>query len=48
MTKSRKLGWNGFIDSNDSLIRTFEELADLKMIPPFKRPESIDVKYHGY
>ncbi|KAM0249167.1 hypothetical protein ACHAQJ_009174 [Trichoderma viride] len=48
MTKSRKQGWNGFIDSHDSLIKTFEELADLKMLPPFKRLQSVDIKYHGY
>ncbi|KAL7941146.1 hypothetical protein V8C42DRAFT_361273 [Trichoderma barbatum] len=48
MNKSRKQGWNGFIDSHESFFKTFKELADLKMIPPFQRPESIDVKYRGY
>jgi hypothetical protein len=48
INKSRKLGWHGFVDSHDSLIKVFEELAELKMIPPFKQPESIDVKYLGY
>ncbi|PON27728.1 hypothetical protein TGAM01_v203495 [Trichoderma gamsii] len=48
MNRSRKQGWNGYIDSCDSFIRTFEELSALKMIPPFKRPEKIEVKHHGY
>jgi hypothetical protein len=48
MNKNRKLGWHGFVDTHDSFLKVFEELADLKMIPPFKRPESLDVKYLGY
>jgi hypothetical protein len=48
MNRSRKQGWNGYIESCDSFIRTFEELSALKMIPPFKRPEKIKVKHHGY
>ncbi len=48
MNKNRKLGWHGFVDSSDSFISTFEELADLKMIPPFQNPEKVDVKYTGY
>jgi hypothetical protein len=48
MNKNRKLGWHGFVDTHDSFLKVFEELADLKMIPPFKRPESLNVKYLGY
>jgi hypothetical protein len=48
MNKNRKLGWHGFVDSHDSLIATFEELARLKMIPPFKKPDNLEVKYIGY
>jgi hypothetical protein len=48
MNKNRKLGWNGFVDTHDGLIKTFEELSDLKMIPPFKKPEELVVKYQGY
>lgn len=48
MNKNRKLGWNGFVDSHDGLILAFEELADLKMVPPFKKPKKLIVKYMGY
>ena len=48
INKSRKLGWHGFVDSHDSLIKVFEELADLKMIPTFKGPETIEPHYNGY
>ena len=34
MDKSRKLGWHGFVDSSESLLEVFDELAKLKMIPP--------------
>lgn len=34
MNKSRKLGWHGFVDSSESLLYVFDELASLKMIPP--------------
>ena len=48
MNKNRKLGWHGFIDSTDSFILAFEELAALKMIPPFRRPAKLAVEYAGY
>ncbi|KAL5085829.1 hypothetical protein Trisim1_009899 [Trichoderma cf. simile WF8] len=48
MNKSRKLGWNGFIDTHESIFKTFEELAALKMIPPFQRPKATEIKYYGY
>jgi hypothetical protein len=34
MDKSRKLGWHGFVDSNESLLEVFNDLAKIKMIPP--------------
>lgn len=32
--KARKLGWNGFVDTEESLLEVFRELAQIKMIPP--------------
>ncbi|TKA61401.1 hypothetical protein B0A55_11557 [Friedmanniomyces simplex] len=34
MDKSRKLGWHGFVDSTESLLEVFRDLAKIKMIPP--------------
>ncbi|KAH9832704.1 NAD dependent epimerase dehydratase family protein [Teratosphaeria destructans] len=34
MDKSRKLGWHGFVDSSESLLEVFKDLAKIKMIPP--------------
>ncbi len=34
MDKSRKLGWHGFVDSSESFLEVFDDLAKLKMIPP--------------
>ena len=34
MDKSRKLGWHGFVDSNESFLEVFDDFAKLKMIPP--------------
>jgi len=31
--KARKLGWHGFVDSSESILEVFEELAKLNMIP---------------
>jgi hypothetical protein len=33
MDKSRKLGWNGFVDSKESLKAVIGELAELKLVP---------------
>jgi hypothetical protein len=40
MDKARKLGWNGFVDSTQSIQDTMHDFVDLKMIPPvsFPRP----------
>ena len=32
--KVRKVGFHGFVDSEESLLQVFEELAHIKMIPP--------------
>lgn len=32
--KARKMGWHGFVDSNESLLSVFDDLAKIKMIPP--------------
>lgn len=34
MDKARKLGWHGFVDSSESLLEVFDDLAKLGMIPP--------------
>ncbi|KAF2163354.1 hypothetical protein M409DRAFT_37286 [Zasmidium cellare ATCC 36951] len=34
MDKSRKLGWQGFVDSSEAMLEVFQDLAKLKMIPP--------------
>ena len=34
MDKSRKLGWHGFVDSTESLLEVFRDLAKIKMTPP--------------
>ncbi|KAK3066566.1 hypothetical protein LTR53_017034 [Teratosphaeriaceae sp. CCFEE 6253] len=34
MDKSRKHGWHGFVDSTESLLEVFKDLARIKMIPP--------------
>lgn len=34
MDKSRKFGWHGFVDSSESFLEVFDDLARLKMIPP--------------
>ena len=37
MNKSKKLGWSGFVDSEESLLEVFEELSELKMVPKVPR-----------
>lgn len=39
MDKSRKLGWHGFVDSSESILAVFDDLAKLKMIPPVPKVE---------
>ncbi|KAK5137858.1 hypothetical protein LTR08_006627 [Meristemomyces frigidus] len=34
MDKSRKLGWHGFVDTSESLLEVFRDLAKIKMVPP--------------
>ena len=33
MDKSRKLGWHGFVDTNEVILEVFDDLAKIKMIP---------------
>lgn len=37
MNKARKMGWHGFVDSNDAIKEVLAEFVDLKMIPPMGR-----------
>jgi hypothetical protein len=37
MNKARKMGWHGFVDSNDAIKEVLGEFVDLKMIPPIGR-----------
>lgn len=41
--KARKLGWHGFVDSSESILEVFDDLAKLKMIPPVPK---VDVKFN--
>jgi len=34
MDKARKMGWHGYADTLEVVIKTFERFAELKMIPP--------------
>lgn len=34
MAKSRKLGWHGTVDTTESFLAVFQDLVDIKMIPP--------------
>jgi hypothetical protein len=43
LDKSRKLGWHGFVDSSESHLEVFDDLAKLKMIPPIPK---IQVKFN--
>ncbi|KAF2465577.1 NAD dependent epimerase/dehydratase family protein-like protein [Lindgomyces ingoldianus] len=34
MNKARKMGWHGFVDTNDCIKEVLEEFSDLKLLPP--------------
>lgn len=34
MNKARKMGWHGFVDSNDAILEVLAEFGELKMLPP--------------
>lgn len=36
MNKSRKLGWNGFVDTVESTKEVIEEMAGMKLVPPMR------------
>jgi hypothetical protein len=48
VSKNRKLGWNGFVDSTDGILDAIVELADLKMIPRPVKTTDFEFSYHGY
>ncbi|OCT50045.1 NAD dependent epimerase/dehydratase family protein [Cladophialophora carrionii] len=35
MSKARKFGWHGYVDSIESIHSVFQKFTDMKMIPPF-------------
>lgn len=37
MNKARKMGWHGFVDTNECIKEVLGEFADLKMLPPVGR-----------
>ncbi|KAK2781654.1 hypothetical protein FQN53_000445 [Emmonsiellopsis sp. PD_33] len=39
MDKSRKFGWNGNVDSSESLRKVLQELVEMKMLPPLPKPK---------
>ncbi|KAJ4379505.1 hypothetical protein N0V86_004685 [Didymella sp. IMI 355093] len=36
MNKARKMGWHGFVDSNDAIIEVLGEFEKLRMLPPLR------------
>jgi hypothetical protein len=36
MDKSRKLGWNGFVDTKESIRQVIDQLAELKLVPALR------------
>jgi hypothetical protein len=48
VTKNRKLGWNGFVDSVDGVLDSISEMADMKMLPRPVKTDGFEIKYHGY
>ncbi|KXH57056.1 hypothetical protein CNYM01_10760 [Colletotrichum nymphaeae SA-01] len=37
--KARKRGWNGYVDSYESLLEALDELAELKLLPPVPKAQ---------
>ena len=37
MNKARKMGWHGFVDSNEAIKEVLGEFADINMLPPLSR-----------
>ncbi|KAF2103160.1 hypothetical protein NA57DRAFT_31530, partial [Rhizodiscina lignyota] len=48
VTKSRQLGWNGFVDTNEGMFATIEEMASMKLVPPSVKSKDFEIKYIGY
>jgi hypothetical protein len=34
MNKNRKLGWHGFVDTEESIVDVIKEMAELRLVPP--------------
>ncbi|OCK82028.1 hypothetical protein K432DRAFT_433754 [Lepidopterella palustris CBS 459.81] len=48
MNKSRKLGWHGFVDTDDGIFDAIQEMAAMKMLPPVEKQDNLAIKYCGY
>ncbi|KAK1759073.1 NAD(P)-binding protein [Echria macrotheca] len=48
VTKNRKLGWHGFVDSAEGIFDSIKEMAEMKMVPMPIKTQDIEVSYHGY
>jgi hypothetical protein len=48
VTKNRKLGWHGFVDSSEAIFDSIKEMAEMKMLPTPVKTEDFEIKYHGY
>ena len=44
MNKNRKLGWNGFVDTGESIEEVIREMVELKLVPPMPNGEKKDKK----
>jgi len=45
MTKARKLGWNGYVDSTESYLEVIHDFTKLKMIPPVPRAGRLGLQW---
>jgi len=48
VSKNRKLGWHGFVDSADAIFDSINEMVEMKMLPKPVQTENIKVQYYGY
>ena len=44
MNKNRKLGWNGFVDTEESIAEVIGEMVELKLVPPMPNGSSGEKK----
>ena len=47
VSKNRKLGWHGFVDSAEAILDCIKEMADMKMVPRPIQTKDIKVRHHG-